>query len=164
MAHIIAGIDMHKKMLAVVVADVAQEGSWSFQRRRFSATPEDSRLLAAFLAGLGVQEVVMESTAQYWKPVWQELEGRFHLELAQALSNRGQRGRKSDFRDAEWLVRRHAADELILSFVPDPEQRLWRTLARNKQRWSRDKSRLQASVARLSGSPDPLPPQQPGWI
>ena len=64
MSHIIAGIDVHKKMLAVMVADVAQEGSWSFQRRRFVATPEDLRLLAAFLAGLGVQEVVMESTAR----------------------------------------------------------------------------------------------------
>ena len=91
----------------------------------------------------------MESTAQYWKPVWQELEGRFHLELAQALSNRGRRGRKSDFRDAERLVRRYAADELILSFVPDPEQRLWRTLARTKQRWCREKSRLHSRVEAL---------------
>ena len=84
----------------MVVADIAQEGSWSFQRRRFGTTPEDLRLWASFLADLGVQEAVMESTAQYWKPVWQELEGRFHLELAQALSNRGRRGRKSDFRVA----------------------------------------------------------------
>ena len=53
MSHIIVGIDVHKKMLAVVVADVAQEGSWSFQRRRFVATPEDLRLLAAFLARPG---------------------------------------------------------------------------------------------------------------
>jgi transposase len=149
MPHIVAGIDVHKKMLAVVVADIAQEGIWSFQRRRFGATPEDLRLLATFLAEQGVQEVVMESTAQYWKPVWQELEGRFHLELAQALSNRGRRGRKSDFRDAERLVRRYAADELILSFVPDPEQRLWRTLARTKQRWCREKSRLHSRVEAL---------------
>jgi len=38
MPHIVAGIDVHKKMLAVVVADIAQEGIWSFQRRRFGAT------------------------------------------------------------------------------------------------------------------------------
>src|SRR5450755_1229619 len=63
------------------------------------------------------------------------VEGRFHLELAQAQSNRGARGRKSDFLDAERLVRRYAADELTLSYVPDPEQRLWRTLSRTKQRW-----------------------------
>lgn len=142
MSHIIAGIDVHKRMLAVVVADVAEE-TWKFQRRKFGTRPGDLLVLVAWLAELGVQEVVMESTAQYWKPVWQSLEGKFHLELAQAISNRGPRGRKSDYRDAERLVRRYVAEELILSFVPNPQQRLWRTLSRTKQRWTRDKSRLQ---------------------
>jgi transposase len=64
----------------------------------------------------------MESTAQYWKPVWQQLEGQFELYLAQAHSNRAPRGRKRDFADAERLLRRHVAGELILSFVPNPEQ------------------------------------------
>jgi len=39
------------------------------------------------------------------------------LHLAQAQSNRGPRGRKKDFRDAERLVKRLVADELKLSFV-----------------------------------------------
>jgi transposase len=130
-------------MLAVVTADAAEEEGLRFQHRKFGATPGELQVLAAWLAELGVQEVVMESTAQYWKPVWQELEGQCHLELAQAQSNRGPKGRKSDFRDAERLVRRYVADELILSFVPNPEQRLWRTQSRTRQRWMRDKSRLQ---------------------
>ena len=50
------------------------------------------------------------------------------MHLAQAHSNRAPRGRKGDFRDAERLLRRHVAGELILSFVPNPEQRLWRTV------------------------------------
>ena len=75
----------------------------------------------------------MESTAQYWKPVWQELEERFKLHLAQAHSNKAPKGRKRDFADTERLVRRHTAGELILSFVPDNEQRLWRTITRTKQ-------------------------------
>ena len=59
----------------------------------------------------------MESTAQYWKPVWQELEGHCELFLAQAYSHRAPRGRQRDFADAERLLRRHVAGELILSFV-----------------------------------------------
>jgi len=43
----------------------------------------------------------MESTAQYWKPVWQELEGHCELALAQAHSNRAPQGRKRDFADAD---------------------------------------------------------------
>ena len=54
------------------------------------------------------------------------------LHLAQAQSNRGRRGRKRDFPDAERLVKRLVANELILSFVPDTEQRLWRTVTRRK--------------------------------
>jgi len=84
----------------------------------------------------------MESTAQYWKPVWRKLEGKYRLHLAQAQSNRAPRGRKEDFRDAERLVRRQVAGELILSFVPDPEQRLWRTVTHTKLQLTRDKVRL----------------------
>jgi len=99
----------------------------------------------------------MESTAQYWKPVWGALErywkpicetrqgsGRVlgKLHLAQALSNRGRRGRKKDFRDAERLVKRLVSQELVLSFVPDTEQRLWRSLTRTKCQRTRDRTRL----------------------
>jgi transposase len=86
---------------------------------------------------------VMESTAQYWKPVWQALEGRFTLRLAQAWSNRAPKARKSDFKDAQRLVRRHMAGELTLSYVPDAEQRQWRMLTRRRVQLSRDRVRLQ---------------------
>jgi transposase len=71
------------------------------------------------------------------------------LHLAQALSNRGWRGRKKDFRDAERLVKRLVANELILSFVPEAEQRLWRTVARQKYQLTRDKVRLQNQLESL---------------
>jgi hypothetical protein len=44
------------------------------------------------------------------------------LHLAQAQSNRGPRGRKKDFPDAERLVKRLVANELSLNFVSDAEQ------------------------------------------
>jgi uncharacterized protein YwqG len=106
----------------------------------------------------------MESTAQYWKPVWEVLErswkalcqsregaGRMSgtLHLAQALSNRGRRGRTSDFRDAERFVKRLLSEELVLSFVPDAEQRLWRTLTRTRYQRTRDKVRLQNQLEAL---------------
>src|ERR1700720_1210732 len=139
MSYRIAGIDVHKKMLAVVVSNVEVESEFQFERRMFGGNPEQLRLLAAWLPEQEAEEVVMESTAQYWKPVWGALErfwkamcqsregsGRMSgtLHLAQALSNRGRRGRKTEFRDAERLVKRHVSQELVLSFVPDAEQRL----------------------------------------
>jgi hypothetical protein len=73
MSYRIAGIDVHKKMLAVVVADVEVEGEgegeYQFKRCRFSSSPEHLRLLAEWLIEQQVEEAVMESTAQYWQPV-----------------------------------------------------------------------------------------------
>jgi transposase len=151
MSYKIVGIDVHKKMLAVVVADVEGEGEYQFERRRFGSHPEQLRRLAEWLIEQQVEEVVMESTAQYWKPVWGALERYWKstcqgregatplsgtLHLAQAQSNRGPRGRKKDFPDAERLVKRLVAQELTLSFVPDVEQRLWRTVMRRKYQLS----------------------------
>lgn len=65
------------------------------------------------------------------------------LHLAQAQSNRARWGRKKDFADAERLLKRLVAQELTLSFVPDVEQRLWRTLTRRKYQLTRDRGRLQ---------------------
>jgi len=116
MSYRIAGIDVHKRVLAVVVSDVEVESEFQFERRMFGSSPEQLRLLAVWSLQQEVEEVVMESTAQYWKPVWGALERYWKpirekregakrrsgtLHLAQAQSNRGQRGRKKDFADAE---------------------------------------------------------------
>src|SRR5881398_1049487 len=74
MSYRIAGIDVHKKMLAVVVSEVEIEGAYEFERRMFGSSPDQLRSLAAWLLEQEVEEVVMESTAQYWKPVWAALE------------------------------------------------------------------------------------------
>ena len=70
----IAGIDVHKRMLAVVVSEVEIGGEYEFERRQFGSNPAQLRSLADGLVARQVEEVVMESTAQYWKPVWGALE------------------------------------------------------------------------------------------
>ena len=164
MSYSIAGIDVHKKTLAVVVADVEVEGEYQFERRKSGSSPEHLHSLTEWLTECEVEEVVMESTAQYWKPVWGALERYWKpicqkreevgpmsgaLHLAQAQSNRGRRGRKKDFPDAERLVKRLVAGELILSFVPDVEQRLWRTVTRRRYQLTRARVRLQNQLEAL---------------
>jgi hypothetical protein len=116
MAYKMAGIDVYKKMLAVVVSEVEIDGGYQFERRMFGSNLEQLHSLAAWLLEQEAEEVVMESTAQYWKPVWEALERYWKpmrekhegasrksgtLHLAHAQSNRGRRGRKKDFLDAE---------------------------------------------------------------
>ena len=133
-------------------------GEWRFERRQIGTSPTQLRALAAWLVDREVDEIVMESTAQYWRPVWEALEREWQprtrqkagaracagaLHLAQAQSNEGPRGRKRDFPDAERLVKRLVAQELTLSFVPDVTQRLWRSVARRKYQVTRNRVQLQ---------------------
>jgi transposase len=151
-------------MLAVVVADVELDGEYHFERQKVGTSPADLRTLAAWLVAREVEEVVMESTAQYWRPVWEALEQHWRpqrracvggaqmsgtLHLAQAQSNRGPGGRKKDFPDAERLVKRLVAQELTLSFVPAAEQRLWRTVMRRKYQVTRNRVQLQNRLEAL---------------
>jgi hypothetical protein len=49
MPYRIAGIDVHKKKLAVVVADVKVEEEYHFERRRYGSNPEQLQLLGEWL-------------------------------------------------------------------------------------------------------------------
>src|SRR5262249_42481468 len=104
----IAGIDVHKRMLAVVIADVAVEGEYQFERRKVGTSPSEICRVGEGLVAEKVEEVVREWTAKYWRPVGAALErvwrpkrfkeggaksGKLHL--AQAQSNRGASGRKN---------------------------------------------------------------------
>jgi len=107
----------------VVVATVTEkeidggvEQRIEYEGRRFGSGMREREHLVAWLGERRAEEVVveMESTAQYWKLVWMDLEPHFgKLHLAQAHSNKAPRGRKNDFADVERLARRVAAGELI---------------------------------------------------
>jgi transposase len=132
----VAGIDVHKKMLAVVVR-LEREGRTEYEKRKFGTTHEEIEHLAAWLQHLQVREVAMESTAQYWRPVWYRLEGHFQPHLCHPLKTRAPRGRKRDFRDAQRLADRWWAGDLEDSFIPGAEQRSWRWLTRTRVQMKR---------------------------
>jgi transposase len=127
----VAGIDVHKKMLAVVIRRQRGEQA-EYEKRKFGTTRAEIQHLQSWLGAQGVSEVVMESTAQYWRPVWHGLEPHFALHLTHPLKTRAPRGRKSDFRDAQRLADRWSAGDLEESFVPSSEQRAWRWLTRSR--------------------------------
>jgi len=129
----IAGIDVHKKILVVVVR-LMEEGKVIYQKRKFGATRQEIDHVAAWLQHWKATVVVMESTAQYWRPLWYGLEryteGPFQLHLCNPLKVKAPRGKKRDYRDAQRLADRWAAGDLEDSFVPGQEQREWRSMTR----------------------------------
>jgi transposase len=148
MSHNIAAIDVHKKLLVVVIANSGKPDV-ILQSRKFGTGAAELRHLLVWLSQYEVVEAVMESTAQYWKPVWMELEPHMRLHLAQAQSNKARKGRKSDLADAKRLLRRFVAGELDLSFIPEPEQRVWRMVTRGRLQLIRERVQLQNQIESL---------------
>ena len=127
----VAGIDVHKKMLAVVIRRETGEKK-EYRKRKFGTTRVEVEHWSAWLQSEEVGEVVMESTAQYWRPVWYGLEPHFRLHLTHPLKTLAPRGRKWDFRDAQRLADRWSSGDLEESFVPGAEQRSGRWLTRTR--------------------------------
>jgi transposase len=127
----VAGLDVHKKTVVVVVLQSAQPDD-DYASGIFGTTQFGLKELITFLRQHGVTHAAMESTAQYWRPVWMSLEGEFNLTLAQARSTRARRGRKWDRADARRIAKRLLSGDLTVSYVPPPEQRDWRLLSRTQ--------------------------------
>jgi len=87
MSYTIAAIDIHKKVLMVVVASMADEvadamgAAVEFACRKFGSGASERNHLVSWLQQHQVREVVMESTAQYFA-LSSALIGRVQVPLA----------------------------------------------------------------------------------
>jgi transposase len=114
---LVAGLDVHKKTVVVVILQKGQPDQ-DHATGTFGTTQFGLKELVAFLRQHGVTHVAMESTAQYWRPVWMALEGEFQLTLAQARSTRARRGRQWDQVDARRIAKRFLSGDLTVSCLP----------------------------------------------
>jgi transposase len=131
--HHCAGLDVHKRMIVACVLLPSAEG---VQRRikKFATTMADLQALDAWLAGLEVTHVAMESTGVYWKPVFNVLSTRFEVWIVNARDMKQVPGRKTDVCDAEWICELMSVGLLKRSFIPEVEQRDLRDLTRYRRR------------------------------
>lgn len=138
--HTCAGLDVHKKNVVACVR--TQRGrEVSNDIRTFGTTTDELIELFDWLASFDVEEVVMESTGVYWRPIWKVLMGGFELHLANAKEVRNVPGRKTDVKDAQWLAELMAHGMLRPSFVPDQDQQELRELTRTARQLTRERAR-----------------------
>ena len=71
----------------------------------------------------GVTHVAMESTGEYWKPVFNILENNFEVLLVNAQHIKAVPGHKTDIKDSEWIAELLRHGLLKASFVPPLGQR-----------------------------------------
>jgi transposase len=128
------GLDVHQKSVSAWVLITQPDGSVKEARQRFKTTTAALEDLARWLAELAVEQVVMESTGVYWKPVFNVLDGQFDVWLVNACHVAQVPGRKTDDGDARWLAKLMRFGLLRRSFIPDVDQRDLRELTRYRTR------------------------------
>jgi len=134
-----AGLDVHKQTVVACVR-IAGDGPALQEVRTFATTTSGLLALADWLDSFGVQQVGMEATGVYWKPVWHVLEGHFELVLANAAHVKNVPGRKTDVNDAMWLADLLAHGLIRASFVPPVAVQELRTLTRTRKQFVRERS------------------------
>jgi Transposase len=105
----VAGIDVHKKIIWVAVRLPGERpGERALQVKRFATFWRPLQQMAAWLAGLGVTDVAMESTGVYWWPVYHALAAAgVEVCVCNAAHMRNVPGRKTDLRDCQWIAELH---------------------------------------------------------
>jgi transposase len=146
-----AGLDVHKKtvMACRVTPDpLGQQADGIMEVREFGTLTRDLIALSDWLAEAGITHVAMESTGEYWKPVYNLLEGTCTVFLVNAAHVKNVPGRKTDRADARWLAKLMRYGLLQASFIPPAEQRDLRDLTRYRAKLVQERSR---EVHRVQG-------------
>jgi transposase len=144
-----AGLDVHKKLVVAAII-ITNEGEEVYRETRsFGTMTSDLLCLSDWLIGWEVTHVAMESTGEYWKPIYNILENNFELLLVNAQHLKAVPGRKTDVKDAEWIADLLRHGLVSASFVPPPGQRELRELTRYRSSFVRERSTLVNRVQKL---------------
>ncbi len=144
-----AGIDIGKATLKATVR--VQGGARRRTRREvrtFQTTTPDLLALRDWLVHEQVTLVGMESTGEFWKPIYYLLEQEVECWLLNAQHLKRVPGRKTDVSDSEWIAELVAHGLVRPSFVPPPPIRRLRDLTRYRGALIAERTR---EVQRLHG-------------
>ena len=131
----VAGIDVHRMLHVVTVLLEQPDGSMQRQTRQFGGFRRDCRELAAWLAELHIELVVMESTGIYWKSVYAHLENAgVAAWVVNAHRVKHVPGRKTDTADSEWLAVLARFGLVKASFIPPKDLRELRLVSRYRRK------------------------------
>ncbi len=118
------GIDVHKKLIVACLKSGNKQTV-----REFGATTKELLELADWLNSSHCEKVAMESTASYWKPVYNIFEySGLDCMVVNAHHIKAVPGRKTDVKDAEWIADLLQHGLLQASYIPDRDQRELREL------------------------------------
>jgi transposase len=138
-----AGLDVHKaSVVANVIIGYDEKGEEIYEGKRFGTMTCDLLQLADWLQEHRVTHVAIESTGEYWKPVYNILEDLFTAFVVNSHHAKNVPGRKTDDNDSQWLTKLMTFGLLSASFVPPQGQRELREMTRARSSMVRERVNL----------------------
>jgi transposase len=137
-----AGLDVHKKNVVAGRLRSRPDGQKQLEIATFETTTPGLLRLLDWLREWGCTHAAMESTGEYWKPVYAVLEGHLELLVVNARHIKGVPGRKTDVKDAAWIADLLRHGLLKASFVPPRGQRDLRDLTRQRTNLVEERARV----------------------
>lgn len=150
------GIDVHKKIVVACFRCGRKQ-----ELREFGTTTKELLRLADWLTQNECQMIAMESTASYWKPLYNVFEScELKAMVVNARHMKAVPGRKTDTNDAEWIADLLQHGLLRSSYIPDKSQRELRELVSYRKSLVGEKNRelnrlqkmLEGGNIKLSGT------------
>lgn len=122
-------MDVHKKLIVACFRCGKKQ-----EVREFGATTREFLELADWLKEGGCEMAAMESTASYWKSLYNILQSSdLNAMVVNARHMKAVPGRKTDVKDAEWIADILQHGLLQPSYIPAKDQRELRELVRYRK-------------------------------
>lgn len=144
-----AGLDVHKKSVVAAIIVLNTSHEMYRETRSFGTMTADLLALSDWLMSRDVTHVAMESTGEYWKPIFNILENNFEVILVNAQHISQVPGRKTDVSDAEWIADLLRHGLLSASFIPPLGQRELRELTRYRSTFVKERATLVNRVQKV---------------
>jgi transposase len=126
---IACGVDVHNKF---IVATILSSDGLKLQDR-FDTNLEDLLKFKDWLKENGCHKVALESTGNYWLPIYHVLEGSVNFILANAYQIKHIPGRKTDTLDSEWIAEICLKNLISPSRIFPRDRRELRSLTRTRE-------------------------------
>jgi transposase len=145
----IGGLDVHKKTVVATRMRIVTGDEVEQETKTFGTKTPELLELHDWLHGWDLTHVAMESTGDYWKPVYNILEDTFETWVVNARHVKNVPGRKTDVIDSKWVAQLMMHGLLRASFIPPKPQRALRELTRYRTKLVQERTRVVNRVQKL---------------
>lgn len=146
----VAGVDVHKEMIVICILTGPADQAPEAEHFETSTMTDDLMAMGRILLDKGIREVAMESTGVYWRPlynVWTPM--GIEVTVGNAHHMKNVPGRKTDYKDAQWIAHLHRMGFIKPSFIPEPVFQRLRQLSRHRTNMVGDLARVKNRVQKV---------------